>query len=120
MQGWGSVDGIDGHIPEAELAWKSWYQSTSMDMYIYIYVYLWRVVAYYALRIFRIYHLSIYIIYIRCMDIIYSIYIYRFYDPYIICDIAYIMNTVFHVSHVFEISDYIMMLSHQARRNVSY
>lgn len=38
MQGWGSVDGIDGHIPEAELAWKSWYQSTSMDMYIYIYI----------------------------------------------------------------------------------
>ena len=70
MQGWGSVDGIDGHIPEAELAWKSWYQSTSMDMYIYIYIYLSRVVAYYALIIFRIYHLSIYIIYIRCIDII--------------------------------------------------
>lgn len=52
MQGWGSVDGIDGHIPEAELAWNSWYQSTSMDLYIYIYIYLWRVVAYYALIIF--------------------------------------------------------------------
>ena len=61
MQGWGSVDGIDGHIPEAELAWNSWYQSTSMDLYIYIYIYLWRVVAYYALIIFRINNLSIYI-----------------------------------------------------------
>ena len=40
MQGWGSVDGIDGHIPEAELAWNSWYQSTSMDLYIYIYTYI--------------------------------------------------------------------------------
>lgn len=40
MQGWGSVDGIDGHIPEAELAWNSWYQSTSMDLYIYIYIHI--------------------------------------------------------------------------------